>query len=486
MTAPNLEISGASIHATAAQKKRILFFTAVIFLLILFSSRIGPWGPLLPKAVLFWSAHLSLLLLFISFAWYGPVWGVLTLLGTLAILLMVGLASRDWLMFALPFQAALLGAIAYWGVEQHRKPYQETSVALEKQLQEVNSLQSDLAHLEELHRGSVQRLSRYQHLRRIANALNLTLDTEALLEVIVQSSSELVKNADHVLLYLADDKGLELRKVWRRAGTLTIKAKRGDALDQWVMRHAQPLLAEELRHDFRFPEITPELLERPCGAVLAVPLVSEHRFLGVLRLESVQERGLFSDDLRLIRILGDLASLSIENGTLYERMAQLAMTDDLTGLMVREQFLKQFKREILNSQKTQKPFAVLLIDMDHFKSYNDRFGHSAGDKLLKQIARILNNFRRPGDAAGRYGGEEFVSLFCQTDRDEAIKRAENIRERIASTPIELRREVAQVSVSIGVAFYPEDGTDPMVLLGAADKRLYQAKAQGRNRVCHSG
>ncbi len=486
MTAPNVELSGASIKTTDGQRRLYLLFAGVSFLLILFSSRIGPWGPLLPRPVLFWSAHLPLLLLFISFAWYGPAWGVLTLMGTLTILLMVGLASRDWLLFALPFQAAVLGAIAYWGLEQHRKPYQEASVALEKQLQEVNSLQSDLARLEELHSAAVQRLSRYQHLRRIANALNLTLDTDSLLEVIAQSSSELVKNADHVLLYLADDKGLELRKVWRRTGTLAIKAKRGDALDQWVMRHAQPLLAEELRHDFRFPEITPELLGRPCASVLAVPLVSEHRFLGVLRLESVQERGLFSDDLRLIRILGDLASLSIENANLYERMAQLAMTDDLTGLMVRDQFMRQFKQEILDSRVTGKPFAILLIDMDHFKSYNDRFGHSAGDKLLKQIARILNNFRRPGDTAGRYGGEEFVSLVSQADRDEVLKRAESIRERIASTPIELRREVSQVSVSIGIAFYPDDGNDPMALLAVADKRLYQAKAQGRNRVCHSG
>ncbi len=333
-----------------------------------------------------------------------------------------------------------------------------------------------------------ERLRRYQQLRQIANAFNLNLTLEDLLDCIVPAAGDLVRGADHVLLYLAEPKSLhlELRKVWRRSGAETIKEKHGDPFDQWVMRQGQPLLVEEAGRDFRFPETTVRKAGRAFGALLAVPLITEHRFLGVLRLESAKAHGVGPDDLRLIRILGDLASLGVENSHLYTRMAQLAVTDDLTGLAVREHFRRKMSEELSRAAKAHIPLSVLLIDIDRFKVYNDSLGHSAGDKLLRQIGALLLQVRRPGDFAGRFGGEEFACLYPSTSKEEALRRAEQIRMRVEATPVELRREVARITVSIGVAGFPADASTVEQLLQAADRRLYHAKRSGRNQVCAEG
>ena len=364
----------------------------------------------------------------------------------------------------------------------------ESTLRVDRLSEGLNTLMEELKKLQETETATSQRLKRYQQLRQVANAFNLSLPLEELMDCIVRASGDLVQAADHVLLYLVDPGSLhlELKKVWHRGGTVTIKAKRGDAFDEWVLRQGQPLLVEETAHDFRFPEMTPERLGRSLGSILAVPLVTEHSLLGVLRLESGISSALGSDDLRLIRILGDLASLGIENSTLYSRMEELAVTDDLTGLALRNYFEQRLAEEISRSTKSGSTASILLIDIDRFKVYNDSFGHSAGDKLLRQIAGVLLQLRRPGDVAARFGGEEFVCIYPGLGKDEAVRRAEQVRLRVETTSIELRRAVTRITVSIGVATFPEDGTTVVALLAQADHRLYRAKDAGRNQVCHIG
>ncbi len=353
--------------------------------------------------------------------------------------------------------------------------------------EEVNTLEEELRRLKDLEAATEERLRRYQNLRRIANAFNLTLTPEDLLESVIQGTAELVSEVDLVLLYLVDPEALnlQLRKAWRRTGSAPVKTKHGDIFDQWVLRQGQPLLVEDVRRDFRFDQMALERPDHPMGALLAVPLLSKDRCLGILRLESERLSGLGADELRLVRIIADLASLGIENSRLYSRMAELAMTDDLTGLGVRRFFLQQMEQWIA-ACRTDTRGCVLLIDIDRFKDYNDQFGHSAGDKLLKQIGGILLSVRRPGEVAARLGGEEFACLLQGMGKAEAIRRAEEIRFRVETCPVELRRTTTRITVSIGLALFPDEGRTPEQLLQIADRRLYQAKAQGRNRVWAGG
>ena len=434
---------------------------------------------------LFWGGHLPFLLILIAFAWHGPIWGLGVTAWAVGLMGLIGLGSGESTLLWLPVLFLLFSALVHWGMGLWNQTLQGETVKADRIEEQVNTAAEEIHRLEALETAMEERLRRYQQLRQVANAFNLNLTLQDLLDCIARAAGDLVLGADRVLLYLAEPKSLhlELREVWRRAGSETIKEKHGDAFDQWVMRQGQPLLVEEPGRDFRFPETTVRKGGRAFGALLAVPLITEHRFLGVLRLESAAAHGVGPDDLRLIRILGDLASLGVENSHLYTRMAQLAVTDDLTGLAVREHFQKRMSEELSRAVKAHIPLSVLLIDIDRFKVYNDSLGHSAGDKLLRQIGALLLQVRRPGDFAGRFGGEEFACLYPGTSKEEAVHRAEQIRMRVEATPVELRREVARITVSIGVAGFPADGSNVEQLLQAADRRLYHAKNSGRNQVC---
>ncbi len=464
-----------------------LCLVALSFLL-LFGSGFGPFPPLLPRAILLWGSHLPLVFILWSFGWRGPLWGLGATVWLYLLVLLLGLTAREPALVGLSSGFALCGLLSHRGIQHRLAAVQESALAADRLQEQLNTDTEELVRLQGLESAANERLRRYQQLRQVANAFNLTLPLEELTDCIVRAAGQLIQGCDHVLLYLVDldSLQLELKKVWRRAGSATIKAKRGDAFDQWVMRQGQPLLVEEAVRDFRFPARTLTEIGRAVGSLLAVPLTTEHRLLGVLRLEAALARGLTPDDLRLVRILGDLASLGIENSLLYSRTAQLAMTDDLTGLAVRDLFLKEMEERIARAREAGVSLSVLLVDIDRFKDYNDSFGHAAGDKLLKEIAGVLLQSRRPQEVAARWGGEEFACLLPGADPAEAGRRAEHLRARVEGTPVEFRRSVEKITISIGVASFPSDGGTAEELLAAADRRLYRAKSSGRNQVCCAG
>jgi diguanylate cyclase (GGDEF)-like protein len=166
------------------------------------------------------------------------------------------------------------------------------------------------------------------------------------------------------------------------------------------------------------------------------------------------------------------------------RLAQLAVTDGLTGLYNHRHFHERLALEVERSGRNGSPLALFMIDVDHFKKYNDRNGHPAGDEVLRQLARLLSDGRRVNDVCARYGGEEFAVVLVDTPKLAAYQLAEKLRERIAGNPF--AHAAAQpggvISVSIGVGVFPEDASDPEALVRVADAALYRAKEAGRNRV----
>ncbi len=162
-------------------------------------------------------------------------------------------------------------------------------------------------------------------------------------------------------------------------------------------------------------------------------------------------------------------------------VASMALTDGLTNLANRKHLDSVLAEEIARARRHGRELSILMIDIDHFKSVNDRHGHVGGDSVLRRIGSILQQRLRPGDRAGRYGGEEFCVILPETRRDDAVVLAESLRARIAQENFAADRNTVSVTVSIGVAALDGDmhHTD---LYRAADQRLYDAKQQGRNRV----
>jgi len=166
------------------------------------------------------------------------------------------------------------------------------------------------------------------------------------------------------------------------------------------------------------------------------------------------------------------------------RLAQLAVTDGLTNLYNHRHFHERLALEVERSVRNGLPLSLLMIDVDHFKNYNDLHGHPAGDEVLRQISQLMVDGRRANDFCARYGGEEFCIVLVDTAKLTAAKVAERLRERVACHPFEFAAEqpLGCLSISLGVATFPEDANDAEALVRAADSALYTAKHGGRNRV----
>ena len=166
------------------------------------------------------------------------------------------------------------------------------------------------------------------------------------------------------------------------------------------------------------------------------------------------------------------------------RLAQLAVTDGLTGLYNHRYLHERLRLEVERAQRSRLPVSMLMIDVDHFKAYNDRFGHPAGDEVLRQLARLAAAERRKNDVVARYGGEEFALLLVDTDKTHAVAIAEKLRASVAAHAFP-NLAVGEVTISLGVATSPGDAASATELVAAADAALYHAKDSGRNRVAEA-
>ncbi|MDO8250323.1 MAG: diguanylate cyclase [Rhodoferax sp.] len=172
--------------------------------------------------------------------------------------------------------------------------------------------------------------------------------------------------------------------------------------------------------------------------------------------------------------------------TLQAQLSEQANRDPLTGLYNRRYLDTTLARELARCEREGQHLSLMLIDIDHFKQVNDRYGHPAGDEVLKKLAALLNEQARAADVACRYGGEEFLLVLPNLPQDIALVRAEQWREAFVATTVLFETFQIQATLSIGIATYPEHGSSPEELIRSADQALYRAKSEGRNRVILSG
>jgi len=218
-------------------------------------------------------------------------------------------------------------------------------------------------------------------------------------------------------------------------------------------------------------------------AAVAIPLRRGNHAIGVLALYGRGPAETFdADDVHLIQSLTHQAEVAIENTFLYEEATRLSITDGLTGLWNRRLFDLRINEELQRAIRFQEPFGLLLVDLDHFKSVNDRYGHQAGDAVLVELARRLTDATREVDVVTRFGGEEFALILPKTPVQGTMRLAAKVREVVANEPFAAGNASFPVTVSVGAAAYPDHGLSAGELLAAADAALYRAKENGRNRV----
>jgi diguanylate cyclase (GGDEF)-like protein len=177
--------------------------------------------------------------------------------------------------------------------------------------------------------------------------------------------------------------------------------------------------------------------------------------------------------------------IGLRRTLLYQKVQELTITDVLTGVYCRRYFLERFSEELKRSRKNKSCLTFLMIDIDNFKQFNDRYGHLVGDAILRQVSRTIREAVRQIDFIGRYGGEEFSVVLAETSKEQANFAAERIRQAIALDVIKVYDEELKVTVSIGAATFPDNAANAQNLIEMADRALYLAKETGKNKVCFS-
>ncbi len=225
------------------------------------------------------------------------------------------------------------------------------------------------------------------------------------------------------------------------------------------------------------------------GCHLCIPMVAQGASVGVLSIDDLcfcngrrQSNGC-ERRLKLAKTLAEQISLAFANLTLRETLKYQSVRDPLTGLFNRRYMEEALNRELLRAARKATPVSVVMLDIDHFKRFNDTHGHDAGDMVLREFGSLLRLQVRGGDFACRYGGEEFLLIMSETDSETACQRVETLRARVATMPVRLRGETLEpITLSMGVAEFPTHGNSADQMISAADGALYRAKREGRDRV----
>jgi diguanylate cyclase (GGDEF)-like protein len=323
----------------------------------------------------------------------------------------------------------------------------------------------------------------------MVKALAQAENREDLYRQLLESSVHLL-NAASGSLMMIDPSGENLVIVATKGMNLalaqTLNVRVGTGIAGKVAQSGFPLLISNIEEDPRV-----NIPNRPrfrTKSFISIPINLRGRTIGVLNLSDLIQREKFTEsDLHLLTALTDHAAAMIERLAALESAAQFeeqAMTDPLTGVYNRRFLDRRLEEELSRSSRQHLEFSLMMLDLDHFKIYNDLCGHLAGDRALAKIAALLKGAAREMDVVTRYGGEEFCILLPGTPAKEALLAAERVRQalEIETFAGEELLPLGRLTVSIGLATYPLDSDTPAALIHAADLALYKAKSQGRNRI----
>jgi diguanylate cyclase (GGDEF)-like protein len=329
--------------------------------------------------------------------------------------------------------------------------------------------------------------SKYEKERfyRASDMLNHALTLEQVFDVALRAAHEIAefdfaaialyaKDArKHTILRVEGDRKRELegQTFGDNAGLCSMVVKN---------RHYLPVSGERAEGD-RFVFTKKARALRGYAALLVLPLLCADEAIGSLTL-AARRRHVFSKDRReMLGVICNQIGVSIENAKMYKLMEEMATTDGLTGLCNHRTFQERASSMLDRSERLGKRCSLILCDIDHFKSVNDTHGHPVGDLVLRRVAQVLAAGVRKIDLVARYGGEEFAIVLEETDAKGARELAERVRVEVSKQQFPTGERSFHVTLSLGIAVYPDDGKEKQLLLNHADQALYQAKRSGRNR-----
>jgi diguanylate cyclase (GGDEF)-like protein len=415
----------------------------------------------------------------------------------------VGLSGAAWLAQRVTGDRAVtalqLGLPVFWGaalvgcgvwlarglevVRRHAAKLQDQCDQHERSIYKLYKDSSEVAaaHEEERLKRQQDEAQRVDFSRLLLNIQHLgrelcgKLQMSAVLQLVTDAAKKLLK-APNPRIFLLDELGREL--VEHTPGSAANRRLVNRGMLGWAVRHGQIITAEDVARNHALADLRSEdTVEWQACA----PLVFGQKVLGVLGIDALEQRNQEFD--RLLYIVANFCAVAVNNGRMFEQAAEMAQRDGLTGLLNHATFQSRWAEFVAEAKHSGRPVSLVMSDVDHFKQFNDRFGHQAGDFVLRSVADLWKQLIPSSAVAARYGGEEFVCVLPGIGLDEASHYADSLRFALENAAIEFEGTALRVTASFGVAAFPASGDSATVVLREADAALYAAKRGGRNRVC---
>ncbi len=369
----------------------------------------------------------------------------------------------------------------------HRRLILKSSKDAEGVREAINVLSSSLEKKNKIAEYLPSKQKKASFLFELSQELIELDDPESIFGFFLSAAEQLFADFNFISLFEFDRKTHRpqlIRSLKKK--NIPIKEKQGGEIERWMMRQNSSILIGDIRKDFRFDSNQIDgHIERNSLSFLASPLSVGSDFFGIIRIESNKENFFSHEDLRLLSNISDLVAVVLERAKLLKRVEELAVTDSLTSLFLRNYFTQKFNSELERTKEAESNLGLLMLDVDDFKEINDSHGHMVGDLVLKKIAAILKQLEPDSRVTvSRYGGEEFMVLVADTGKKELIKIAQKLRENISNSTVVYRRNKVSFTVSIGLVLYPDDKVDFEGIFDQADKLMYKAKKEGKDRICY--
>lgn len=339
-----------------------------------------------------------------------------------------------------------------------------------------------------LYTASQQRSERIAAISKLTRVISSSLDIGAVYQAFAEEVKQLIPY-DRMGVVVPDDSGRGLTILQLAGDQPDIGGQRttwsnseGTGV-QWVMSRRQPHVERDLAEKRLFVE-DEVLLSEGVRSSIRLPLIARGKVIGALFLDSATPCSYGERELEFLVPLGEQLAIAIENARLFQEINRLAVTDELTGLFNHRHFYHQLEQEFRRAQRYHRPLSLIMLDIDHFKQYNDDNGHLAGDQLLRVIAGRLKSNMRGVDILARYGGDEFSIILPETDLGQARVQAERIRSAMERDPPSAQDPAGDknLTASLGVACLTPDIHQVEELVRAADQALYRSKAAGGNHI----
>lgn len=336
-------------------------------------------------------------------------------------------------------------------------------------------------------REEIERLLfEYQSLYDIGLKLTSSENLDRLSNIIVEYAT-ILTNTPAGSLALFDEKSGEMSLAAIKGFSKNFQRRmrwklRRSGLTTTILNQTNPLVIFDVNNCPNFDN--PIMQKEGVVSLMAVPLISEGKIIGILYVDDFKPRNFTPRESSILTLLSKIAAMVIEKTRLLEKARLMAITDELTGLYNHRHFLQQLSLEMERTRRYERPLSLIMIDIDHFKHYNDTNGHLVGNDLLREFGIILRDYSRAVDIIARYGGEEFALIMPETDQNKGKRLAERLRKTVESYKFEFgeKQPGGRVTMSIGFASYPHNASSAFELIEKADKALYRAKEGGRNRV----